>query len=83
MQQDITHVALDNSKHSVVIGILGLRATEPELRPIPNEPRHLRRLFARLQLEGMAVACYEADPAGYYLYRQIVTADCKSLTCGF
>jgi len=71
MKKDITHVALDDSKNSIVLGILRPRATEPELRQIPNEAGHLRRLFARLQREGPVATCYEAGPAGYDLYRQL------------
>jgi len=70
MQQGITHVALDDSKRTIVAGILRPGSQEPDLRSIPNEPRHLRRLFARLKREGPVVACYEAGPAGYDLYRQ-------------
>jgi transposase len=71
MQKDITHVALDDSKKSIVVGILEPKATEPELRQIPNEPKHLRRFFGRLQREGPVSTCYEAGPAGYDLYRQL------------
>jgi len=71
MKEDITYVALDDSKNSIVVGILRPRATEPELRPLPNEPRHLRRFFARLQREGPVAVCYEAGPSGYDLYRQL------------
>jgi len=52
MKKDTTYVALDDSQNAIVAGILAPRATEPELRQFPNEPRHLRRLFARLQREG-------------------------------
>ncbi len=71
MQQDITHVALDDSKRTIVAGILHPGSQEPDLRSIPNEPRHLRRLFERLKRTGRVVACYEAGPAGYDLYRQL------------
>jgi transposase len=71
MQKHITHVALDDSKQSIVVGILRPRDTEPELRQIPNEPRYLRRFFARLQREGPVATCYEAGPSGYDLYRQL------------
>ncbi len=70
MNQSITHVAMDDSKRTIVAGILRPGAKEPELRSIPNEPRHLRRFFARLQREGPVHACYEAGPSGYDLYRQ-------------
>jgi len=71
MKKDTTYVALDDSKNSIVVGILRPRDTEPELRQIPNEARHLRRLFTRLTREGPVVACYEAGPSGYDLYRQL------------
>jgi transposase len=71
MKQDITHVAMDDSKRTIVAGILRPGAQEPELRSLPNEPRHLRRFFERLQREGRVVACYEAGPSGYDLYRQL------------
>jgi transposase len=71
MEKDTTYVALDDSKNSIVVGVLRPKATEPELRQIPNEPRHLRRLFERLKREGPVVTCYEAGPSGYDLYRQI------------
>ena len=71
MKKDTTYVALDDSKNSIVVGILRPRDTEPELRQIPNEPRHLRRLFTRLTREGPVVTCYEAGPSGYDLYRQL------------
>ncbi len=73
MKEDITYVALDDSKNSIVAGILRPKATEPELRQLPNEPRHLRRFFTRLQREGPVAVCYEAGPAGYDLYRQLTT----------
>lgn len=71
MEEHITHVAMDDSKRTIVAGILRPGATDPELRSIPNEPRHLRRFFERLQREGRVVACYEAGPSGYDLYRQL------------
>jgi transposase len=71
VKKDTTYVALEDSKNSIVAGILAPRATEPELRQFPNAPRHLRRFFARVQREGPVVACYEAGPSGYDLYRQL------------
>ena len=75
MNEHVTHVAMDDSKRKIIAGILRPEATEPELRSIPNEPRHLRRFFERLQREGRVVACSEAGPSGYDLYRQLVTLD--------
>jgi transposase len=71
MKKGITHVALDDSKNSIVAGILRPQATEPELRQFPNEPKHLRRFVTRLQREGPVSTCYEAGPSGYDLYRQL------------
>lgn len=71
MKKDITYAALDDSKKSIVAGVLRPKATEPELRQVPNEPRHLRRFFTRLQREGPVQVCYEAGPSGYDLYRQL------------
>lgn len=67
----ITHVALDDSKRVIVAAILRADATQPDLREIPNEPRQVRRLFARLLHEGPVRACYEAGVSGYDLYRQL------------
>lgn len=67
----ITHVALDDSKRVIVAGILRPEATQPELREIPNDPRHIRRLFERLLHAGPVHACYEAGVSGYDLYRQL------------
>ena len=71
MTKHSTYVAVDDSKRTLVVGILRPGAQEPELRSIPNEPRHLRRLCERLQREGPVLACYEAGPSGYDLYRQL------------
>jgi transposase len=71
MEKDTTYVALDDSKRKIVAGILRGDDTQPELREIPNDPRHTRRLFERLKREGPVAACYEAGVSGYDLYRQL------------
>src|SRR2546428_3176790 len=71
MDKDTTYVALDDSKRKIVAGILRPDETAPELREIPNEPQHIRRLFTRLQRERPVTACYEAGVSGYDLYRQL------------
>jgi transposase len=71
MEKGTTHVALDDSKRKIVAGILGPGATQPELRELPNEPQHIRRLFERLKRHGAVAACYEAGVSGYDLYRRI------------
>jgi transposase len=76
---DITHIALDDSKRVIVAGILRPEASAPELREIPNDPRHIRRLFERLLREGPVRACYEAGVSGYDLHRQVTAlgVDCS------
>lgn len=70
MKKDSIFVAIDDSKRTLVIGILRPGSQEPEVHSIPNEPRHLRRHVQRLQREGDVHVCYEAGPSGYDLYRQ-------------
>jgi len=71
MEKGTTYVALDDSKRKIVAGILRPDATQPEVRELPNDPHHIRRLFERLKREGPVAACYEAGVSGYQLYRQI------------
>jgi transposase len=71
MEKGTTYVALDDSKRRIVAGILRPPDTEPELREIPNDPQHVRRLFTRLMREGSVKVCYEAGVSGYDLYRRL------------
>src|SRR5712691_6367437 len=71
MEKGTTYVALDDSKRSIVAGILRPGATTPELRERPNDPPTIRRVFERVKREGPVAACYEAGVSGYDLYRQI------------
>lgn len=73
MEKNTTYVALDDSKRKIVAGILRPGAPQAELRELPNDPHHIRRLFERLTREGPVRACYEAGVSGYDLYRQITT----------
>ena len=75
MEKGTTYVALDDSKRKLVAGILRPEAIQPELRELPNEPHHIRRLFERLKREGPVAACYEAGVSGYNLYRQITALE--------
>jgi len=70
-----THVALDDSKRKVVVGILRPGAMEPELREMPKEPHLIRRLFQRRRREGPVRPCYEAGVSGFDLYRQITACE--------
>jgi hypothetical protein len=45
MDQGTTHVAIDDSKRRLVIGLLRPGEHQPELREIPNDPKLIRRLF--------------------------------------
>jgi hypothetical protein len=47
MNQDITHVALDDSKRKVVVAILRPGQTQPEQREMPKEPPLIQRVFQR------------------------------------
>src|SRR5690242_19686949 len=67
----ITHVALDDRKRVIVAGIWRAEAAEPEVREIPNDARHLRRLFLPLLGEGPVRACCVAGVSGYDVYRQL------------
>lgn len=75
MEKDTTYVGLDDSKRTIVVGILRPGVEQPELREIPNEPRLIRRLFERLKREGPVAACYEAGVSGYDLYRQLLALE--------
>jgi transposase len=68
-------VAIDDSKRTRVMGILRPGADEPETRSLPNAPRHVRRVFARLTHEGPVRVCYEAGPSGYDRSRQLTALD--------
>ena len=78
MSEGTTHVALDDSKRTVVAAILRPGASEPEQRELPKESHRIRRLFQRLTGEGPGLACYEAGVAGYDLHRQITAC---GVTC--
>jgi hypothetical protein len=64
MEKGTTHVALDDSKRKIVAGILRPGDAEPELRELPNDLQHIRRLVERLKREGPVAACYEAGVSG-------------------
>jgi transposase len=71
MGEGTTYIALDDSKRTIVAGILRPDQDTPELREIPNDPRVLRRLLERFRREGPVRVCYEAGVSGYALYRQV------------
>jgi transposase len=71
VEKDTTYVGIDDSKRTLVVGILRPGTEQPELREIANEGRMIRRLFERLKREGPVTACYEAGVSGYDLHRQL------------
>ena len=62
-EHTIIYVALDDSKRTIVAGILR-PASEPELREIPNTPEHIAPFFRRLKRDDEVRACYEGRRIG-------------------
>jgi hypothetical protein len=56
MKKDDKLAALADSKRTIIVGILRTGVDEPDLRRIPNEPRHFRCLCERLTRDGPIVA---------------------------
>ena len=75
MKQDSTGGARDDSKRTIVAGSLRPGADAPELRTLPNEPRHVRRCFARLKREGPVRVGDEAGPSGSDRFRPLTALD--------
>ena len=63
MEQGTTCVALDDSKRKIVAGILRPGATQPELRELPNEPRHVRRREFGRPWRARWASCNAGRPA--------------------
>lgn len=73
------YVGMDVHKESISISVLD--GDSREGRPtvtVRNEPRELRRVFARLRREGDVRACYEAGSCGYEVQRLLASMD---ITC--
>jgi transposase len=68
----ILYVGLDVHKEWIVIAVLPATASTPtRVDKIANDPKVLRRYFARLAESGEIRACYEASGAGYVLERAL------------
>lgn len=70
-----TYVGLDAHKATVVVSRLRPDSRVAESWEIPNEPRAVRRLAAKLRREaapGTVSSCYEAGVCGYALQRLLV-----------
>ncbi len=65
-------VGLDVHKDTISVAVF--EGTSSEGRPvvsIPNQPAHIRKVFAKLVKQGEVRACYEAGSCGYEVYRQL------------
>ena len=68
----IIWIGMDVHKDSVMLAVYVGNSTEPELvKPLPNDPRKLKRFFERWSRRSEIRACYEASGAGYVLHREI------------
>ena len=66
------YVGLDVHKESIMIAVLPATATTPtRVDKVANDPKVVRRYFARLAETGEIRACYEASGAGYVLQREL------------
>ena len=52
MRKNTTFMALNDSKRTIVAAIRRSGPDKPDVRSIPNELRHLRRLVERVKREG-------------------------------
>lgn len=70
MKNGITVVGLDVHAASIAFAVLRPGAEAPIEREIPNDPKLIRRTFARLKADAQQLrCCYEAGPCGFELYR--------------
>lgn len=69
MKKPIIHVGLDVHSKSVAMATLERGDEKPTTVVIPNDPKALRRAFAKLTGRGEIRCCYEAGPCGYEVWR--------------
>jgi len=69
MKKRIIHVGLDVHSKSVAMATLDQGDEKPTTVVIPNDPKALRRAFAKLAPLGEVRCCYEAGPCGYEVWR--------------
>jgi transposase len=72
LSSSILYVGLDVHKERIMIAVLPAgAATATRVDRVANDPKTLKRYFARLAQEGAIRACYEASGAGYVLQRMM------------
>ncbi len=69
----VTHLGMDVHKDSISIGILAPEDDVEEVEKIFHDEVSVRRFVARFDDPRRLVACYEAGPTGYELYRLLVS----------
>ena len=67
-----THLGLDVHKETIAVALLRPGEGDPDERTIANTPQAVRVLIDRCSTRPL-VACYEAGPTGYELYRQLAS----------
>jgi transposase len=77
------HIGLDVHKETIAVAVARAGRDAPESwGEIPNKPNVVAKLAARLHQEfdgEVLLFCYEAEPCGYTLYRQLLSLrhDCQ------
>jgi transposase len=77
MEKFITYIGLDVNKNRLAVAATesGLRKEVRDYGTIANTPAALRKLIAKLAIDGHELRfCYEAQPCGYGIQRQIAAA---------
>src|SRR5262245_29585836 len=74
------HLGMDNSKNTIVVGILMPGGEVPVIDRIWNEEGAVGHLVSRLGDPAALRACYEAGPCGLELHRLL--ASMGGLWCG-
>jgi transposase len=76
---ELIHLGMDTSMNTIVVGVLGPGEEMPVVDRVFNDEESIRRLIARFPDRRRLLACYEAGPGGYELYRLLVSmgVDCE------
>ena len=76
VREHALYVGLDVHKETIAVAVASPGREEPTYRiEIANKPKAVAKLIGRLSRESdgaVMLFCYEADPCGYELYRQIL-----------